>query len=142
MKVALKLAIILASLLLVANVVFAQDGQDGTCVCYAVTITADGGYIGPDLWELCIEEGPWGILCSYGAEECNDVALFGGGPDTASLNEVPLWVTGIVIGGEGGGEGGYFWTSGGGLYINGVGYTEGERFIGRGQRVNCPEPVE
>ena len=148
MKFILKLAIVIASLLFIANVALANGVVP--CTCYEVTITPEEGPAFSDLWEICVfEGGTEGVLCSDAAEDCYDLALFGGGPNTPSFDMVPLWTTALIIGDgieedviginriEDGGRNGYIWTSGGGLYVYGVGQDDGNRYTAKGRKVDC-----
>ena len=150
MKVILKLAIIIASLLLVANVGFAQGLP---CICYDVTITPEEGTPFNDFWEICIsEDGSDGDLCSDGFAECYRLDVFGGGPNTPSFDMPPLWWQALVGGGiETATSGvikadngncnhdlnGHIWTSGDTQYIYGVFQDERGRTIAKGQKVDC-----
>ena len=136
MKVFLKLAIVIASLLFVANVALATEVVP--CTCYEVTITPEEGTAFGDFWEICVFEGVEGILCSDAAEDCYGLALFGGGPNTPSFDMVPLWMTAVIDASiDDSNRTGYIWTTGGSLYINGVGQENGYRYIAKGRQVPC-----
>jgi hypothetical protein len=77
MKVAVRLAILVAALLLVTNMAFAACDQT---VCYNITATYENGNTNSDYWEVCLYNEGTGYLYSDNAETNYDLYLFGGGP--------------------------------------------------------------
>ena len=74
-----------------------------------------------------------------GAAPVIPLIVFGGSPSGAGFDLVPGWSTWIinaaplpVIG--------FFWTQADGIYLNGEGYTGGDRWILKGSKVPCPAP--
>ena len=61
MKVAVRLAILVATLLLVTNMAFAQCDQE---VCYDIVATFENGYIDTDYWDVCLDDEGTGMLHS------------------------------------------------------------------------------
>jgi len=60
MKAAVRLAILVAALLLFTNMAFAQCDQE---VCYNITATFENGYTDSDYWEVCLyNEGTGNLL--------------------------------------------------------------------------------
>ena len=77
MKVAVKLAILVAALLLVTNMAFAEPQQ---CYCYNITATYANGNTNSDYWHVCLGNSGNGSLYSYNATTTYSLYLFGGGP--------------------------------------------------------------
>jgi len=81
MKAALRLAILVATLLLVTNMAFAQTPACGNeYICYDIVATFENGNTDDDFWEVCLEDGGTGSLYSNNGSTSYDLYLFGGGP--------------------------------------------------------------
>ena len=154
MKVVVRLAILVAALLLVTNMAFAQTPPtacDSACdkeyVCYDIIATDEYGNTNSDSWQVCLNDDGTGSLYSNNAGTCYQLYLFGGGPgwfNTSGypgfVNGKPKWATWIAHGeyesgflqpiGEGGGGGGDLLT-GEGVHIGNTRYTV------QGKRVPC-----
>ena len=135
MRVIWRLAIVLASLLLVNNLVFAQAAP---CTCYDVLVTHENSDTFTDSWEICTDEVEMvGKLWSEEADNTYSLQVFGGGPSTPSFDITPSW-TSWVIGGYDG-TSGYMWTTCDGIFIFAQGHNEGIRYIAKGSKVPCDE---
>jgi len=144
MKVFVRLAILVAALLLVTNMSFA--GCDNL-ICYDIVATDENGDTHSDFWRVCLYDDGTGSLESYNAGYY-DLYLFGGGPgwfNTSGypgfVNGNPKWATWIAHGeNESGflqpiGEGG-----GGGDLLTGEGVCTGDgsnRYTVQGKKVPC-----
>jgi hypothetical protein len=144
MKVVVRLAILVAALLLVTNMAFAKCDN---LICYDIVATDEYGNTNSDLWEVCLNNTGTGSLCSDNAETCYQLYLFGGGPgwfNTSGypgfVNGNPKWATWIAHGeyesgflqpiGEGGGGGDLL--TGEGVHIGGS-----TRYTVQGKKVPC-----
>ena len=160
MKVALRLVILVASLLLVTNVVFAQVPYppeiERTCFCYDIVATDEFGTTTNDSWDVCLYTNGTGKLHSYNSGNSYALYLFGGGPGWFNTDGSPQsgenpnfitsigypnWTTWIAHGAnESGflqpiGEGG-----GGGDLLTGEGVRTGDgntRYTVQGKKVPC-----
>jgi len=104
MKVAVKLAILVAALLLVVNMAFAADGCQGQELCYDVSYTDNQGNVvfNDTLWvDLC--DNGTGELYAYEEEFSCNLYLFGGGPGWFNATGAPAfggkpnWSTWLAI---------------------------------------------
>jgi len=134
MKVIWRLAIVLASLLLVNNLVFAG----APCTCYDVVVTHENGTPYNDSWEICTDEVDMdGELWSEEADKSYGLHVFGGGPSTASFDMTPSWTSWVVSGDD---TSGHMWTTCDGVVIYAQGHNEGIRYIAKGSKVPCDHP--
>jgi len=115
------------------------------CDCFEVIETDEYGDTSDDFWEVCLNSGKaTGSLCSYSAQECYDLHLFGGGPgwfNTSGypgfVNGNPNWTTWILHGTT---ESGFLQPIGEGWMLTGEGvhyeiiYT---RYTVQGKKVPC-----
>jgi hypothetical protein len=141
MKLFVRLAILVAALLLVANMALAFCDKP---ICYDIVATEQNGDTYSDYWEVCIYDDGTGNLCSDNAG-CYSLYLFGGGPGwfntsgDATISGKPRYTTWIARGeyesgflqpiGEGGGPDGYLLT--------GEGVRETTRYTIQGSKVPC-----
>ena len=130
MKVLVRLAMIVATLLLVANMSFAAMDCDER-VCYDVTVTPEGEVSHYEGWSVCLYDNGTGYL-----NGATPLALFGGGPTGFMFGAHPEWVTWILHSPV---LSGYIWTSVFGTYLSGEGYniTASKRWTVRGMKVPC-----
>jgi hypothetical protein len=145
MKAAVRLAIILAALLVISNVAFAQDGCDQE-LCYDVTATDQNGDTLRDFLYVCIYNDGTGETCSDVG--CGPIYLFGGGPGWFNTSGNPMfggnpyWTSFIFAADSY--SSGYAQLQGAGYpLISGEGQMMGIRFTFKGPRVsqlNCPPP--
>ena len=77
MKVAVRLAILVAALLLVTNMAFAFCDQ---FICYDIVATYENGNTNTDYWEVCLNNVGNGTLTSDNTDSYYELYLFGGGP--------------------------------------------------------------
>jgi hypothetical protein len=146
MKVVVRLAILVATLLLVSTVAFAQCMTDDHDRCYAVTLTDEYGNTYTDTWYVYLCDEGWGSLYSDNANDDYDLFLFGGGPgwfNTAGnpmFGGVPLFTSWIAD--DAGGHAGYIQPQGPTQsLITGEGHDGSTRYTFKGMRVpltNCP----
>jgi len=98
MKGILKLTILVASLLLVTNVVFAQTPApvcQGELFCYNITATDENSNTNNDNWVVClVSDIGVGWLYSYNADAYYDLYLFGGGPGWFNTSGGPGFANG------------------------------------------------
>jgi hypothetical protein len=145
MKGVVRLAIVVATLLVVGNTAFA-----GTCaqkLCYDVTFQFDGGYANC-IADFCLNEDGTGSSCLYNGESlcdgCITLGLFGGGPGwynydgDPNFGGKPMWTTWICVDCIGGGT--FFQPIGEGYLLTGVSSdTAGtSRSTITGKRITCP----
>jgi hypothetical protein len=150
MKVLVRLSIVVASLLLVNNMAFAQTTSCDQQLCYDIYATkTDGSVEHEGFWYFCLYNNGTGQLRDD--DSAMNLYLFGGGPGWFNSsgtpgysNGNPKWSSWIVSGkdvsgylqpiGEGGGpEGGL---------LNGILYDEGDRDVINGIKVplsKCPD---
>ncbi|MFZ3138180.1 MAG: hypothetical protein WA126_12420 [Thermodesulfovibrionales bacterium] len=147
MKVAVRLAILVAALLLVTNMAFAKCSID-QLICYDIIATDEYGNTDSDYWEVCLNNDGTGSLYSDNAETSYDLYLFGGGPgwfNTSGypgfVNGNPRWTTWIARGED---ESGFLQPIGEGLMLTGEGVrTENTRYTVQGMKVPCIiEPID
>lgn len=98
MKVALRMLVLVASLLLVTNVVFAQVPYppeiERTCFCYDIVATDEFGTTTNDSWDVCLYTNGTGKLHSYNSGNSYALYLFGGGPGWFNTDGGPGFVNG------------------------------------------------
>jgi hypothetical protein len=142
MKAAVRLAILVAALLLVTNMAFAACYQE---VCYNITATYENGDTNTDFWEVCLNNDGTGSLLSYNAYASYDLYLFGGGPGwfntsgDPAFGGNPTWSTWIARGTN---EAGFLQPIGDGVGPNGYmltgeGESNGYRYTIIGNKVPC-----
>jgi hypothetical protein len=148
MKVILRLAILVVTLLLVSNVAFAVAPTTCTgdqVVCYKVTITYDtGSTLNNIIYGFCLNDDGTGAFCQWGDECVSYFKAFGGGTGWYNFDGAPqhgenpnwsLWVANNVNGWAG-----IFQPIGEGNLLTGV-QTYGpttNRAIVNGIRISCP----
>jgi hypothetical protein len=138
MKVAGRLAILVAALLLVTNMAFAQCTPD-QLICYEILLTYEIGDPDSDLWEVCLNYGH-GTLHSLEHGYTDDLYLFGGGPGwfntsgSPAIGGNPGWTTWIVSGED---VSGFIQPIGDGYMLTGAGQLEGNRSTLQGKKVPC-----
>jgi hypothetical protein len=138
MKVAVRLAIVVATLLLVTNMAFA--GCDNL-ICYDIIATDEYGNTNSDFWEVCLYDDGTGSLYSNNAETSYNLYLFGGGPGwfntsgSPAIGGNPRWTTWIARGES---EAGFLQPIGDGNMITGEGVRiENTRYTVKGMKVPC-----
>ena len=101
MKTVVSLAILIAALLLVTNMVFASDSLvcSGQLLCYDITSIDQNGNTDSDFWEVCLNNDGTGILDSDN-DGTYTLYLFGAGPGTldttGGLLATHLWSTWVA----------------------------------------------
>jgi hypothetical protein len=146
MKVVVRLAVIVAALLVISNLAFAGAT---TCtgdqvVCYNITGTyPDGATFGPTTYKFCLNDDGTGNLCTGGG--CYDyLKAFGGGTGWYNFDGAPqfggnpnwsVWVVNYSLAGFSG----IYQPIGEGYLLTGV-ETPGPTFraIVNGIKIKCP----
>ena len=125
------IAIFIATLLLVTNMVFATVSCDQE-VCYDVTQTYEGGSTSDTTWHVCLNDDGTGIIDGQ-----IPLALFGNGPLWSSFDARPNWTTWIILSPN---DSGHIWTDIFGIYLHGEGYliVQSMRWTVKGVKVPCP----
>jgi hypothetical protein len=141
MKIILKLAILVATMLLVTNMAFACDEE----VCYDATSIYPDGSSSNAAFIACLNDDATGSMqpLSPGPVPVFPLVLFGDGPLFFGFDKHHMWTTWIMnYVGPGISASGYFWFTEGGYYLYGEGYTgdgiTGMRWIMKGTRIPCP----
>lgn len=143
MKIVLRLAILFAALLLIANMALAKVCDEE--ICYNVTENDEYGFTNNDFWRVCLNNNGTGELCSLSAEDCYALYLFGGGSgwfNTSGapglINGNPTWTTWILHGTS---ESAFLQPIGGGTskgdMITAEGVHDGTRYTALGIKVPC-----
>jgi len=146
MKIMVRLAILVATLLLVTNMAFAQCDQEA---CYEIVATFENGNTDSDYWEVCLDDKGTGMLHSENTGDTYDLYLFGGGPGwfntsgDPAIGGNPGYTTWVAWGeyesgflqpiGDGVGTPGYLLT--------GEGQSHGNRYTIAGKKVPCFLPM-
>jgi hypothetical protein len=134
MKVVVRLAILVAALLLVANMPFAAPPCDER-VCYNVSVTYQDGTSHGEFWSVCLNDNGTGSL-----DGLISMYLFGGGPFGFSFDAHPRWTKWVIhnadplIIGD-------IWTDVFGSFLAGEGYagaTVNNRWTVNGIKSPCP----
>jgi len=140
MKVTLRLAILVATLLLVANMAFANGICDQTS-CYDIIITDEYGNTTSYTWVVCLNnEDGTGSGHNVNNTGYFDLYLFGGGPGwfntsgSPAIGGNPGWTTWILRGED---ESGLLQPIGDGYMLTGEGEREGIRSTLQGMKVPC-----
>jgi hypothetical protein len=94
MKVFLRLAILIATLLLVANMAFAQILVCINPICYDIIATDENNNTNADSWIVCLTNDGIGSLYSNNAQTYYNLYLFGGGPGWFNTSGNPGFVNG------------------------------------------------
>jgi hypothetical protein len=151
MKIVVRLAIVVAALLLVSNMAFTPGayGAPTTCTgdqmfCYAVTETADVASPAHPTYKFCLNDNGTGTLCSLGSV-CFPLIMFGGGPswfnfegDPASSGK-PNWSALMVYSNTPPYNfAGYYQPLGPNLMLSGLEDWGGTRVIVTGIIIKCP----
>ena len=146
MKVVVRLAIVLATFLLVANMAPAAFAACEQEYCYEITSTDQNGNTMSDTWDVCLGDDGTGTLFSYNATTTYSLYLFGGAPGTVNTAGLPAlgghpgWTTWVASGPSASGFLQPMPPGGGGLIISGEGQQGGTRYTINGTRVsmsNC-----
>jgi len=144
MKVAVRLAILAATLLCVTNMAFAQCTPD-QLICYDIVATFENGNTDDDFWEVCLEDVGTGSLYSFNASTTYSLYLFGGGPGwfntsgDPAIGGNPRYTTWIAWGAN---EAGFLQPIGDGVgvpgyLLTGEGQSHGNRYTIQGKKVPC-----
>jgi hypothetical protein len=137
MKVAVRLAILVAALLLVTNMAFAG------CIptsCYDIVTTDEYGNTSSDLWQGCFSNDGTGSGYSVNEDYYVDLYLFGGGPGwfntsgDPAIGGNPRWSTWIVNSSD---VSGFLQPIGDGYMLTGEGVENGTRYTVKGTMVPC-----
>ena len=142
MKVAVRLAILVATLLLVTNMAFAQCDQE---VCYEIVATFENGNTDNDYWAVCLDDEGTGMLHSFNTGYDYDLYLFGGGPGWFNTSGAPAiggnpgYTTWVAWGEY---EAGFLQPIGDGVgvpgyLLTGEGQSHGTRYTIAGKKVPC-----
>jgi hypothetical protein len=89
MKAVVKVLIVIAALLVVSTMAFAQCTGDQE-LCYSVTAVPDTGSPANATWKVCLNNSGYGQLCEIGGG-CFNLDSFGGGPSWYNLNGDPAF---------------------------------------------------
>jgi hypothetical protein len=141
MKVAVRLAILVATLLLVTNMAFAGLYCD-QYICYNIIATDENGTTNSDVWEACLNINGNGTGHSVNYNYYVDLYLFGGGPGwfntsgDPAIGGNPGWTTWILRGEY---ESGFLQPIGDGYMLTGEGERDGTRYTVQGMKVPCTE---
>jgi hypothetical protein len=147
MRVVVRLALVLITLLVVSNVAFAATCTGDQVVCYDATQTYTSGTSTDWIYKFCLNNDGTGVMCLIGLQTiCFDnLKVFGGGAGWFNFNGNPQfggkpnWSTWIV---NGTGFSGYYQPLGaGGVLLTGVETGNGsgtQRWIVNGSKVPCP----
>jgi len=132
MKVLVKLAMLVATLLLVANISFAASCDEQ--VCYAVTVTYQDDTSHGELWNVCLNDNATGNISGL------PIYLFGDGPLWSSFDKNTRWTKWIINMPAPALVVGDIWTDIYGMFLNGEGYagaTINMRWKVTGMKVPC-----
>jgi hypothetical protein len=141
MKVLVRLAILVAALLMVSNMAFAQCDQQ---LCYDIVTTDEYGNTIPDLWQGCFDNDGTGQGHSVNENYDVDLYLFGGGPGwfntsgDPAIGGNPRYTTWIIQSDD---VSGYLQPIGDGYMLTGEGVQNGTRYTVQGWRVPCAVPI-
>jgi hypothetical protein len=139
MKVAVRLAILVAALLLVTNMAFAKVCDQ--MICYDIIATYENGDTDTDYWEVCLNNDGTGSLYSENAYTSYNLYLFGGGPGwfntsgDPAIGGNPRYTTWIARGTN---EAGFLQPIGDGYLLTGEGESNGNRYTIQGKKIPCP----
>jgi hypothetical protein len=142
MKVILRLTILVAALLLVTNMAFAQIIVCINPICYDIIATDVTGNTNTDYWIVCLNNNGTGSLYSNNTLTHYNLYLFGGGPGWSNTSGDPafggkpnwsIW----IANGSGPTESGFIQPIGEGLLLTGAGESNGNRYTVQGKRVPC-----
>jgi hypothetical protein len=137
MKVVVRLAILVATLLLVANMAFAFCDQ---LICYDIVATYENGNTNSDYWEVCLYNSGTGDFHSHNTDLYYNLYLFGGGPGWSNtsgdpaIGGNPRYTTWIAWGKN---EAGSLQPIGDGYMLTGEGQSDGYRYTIQGKKVPC-----
>jgi hypothetical protein len=142
MKLFVRLAILFAALLLVANMALAFCENP---VCYEIIATDENGITSSDYYRVCLYDDGTGAACSDIVQLCYDLYLFGGGPGWFNTSGGPGFANGDpnytswIIRGEY--QSGFVQPIGEGSskgdLLTGEGVAYGIRFSLQGRKVPC-----
>lgn len=130
MKVLVRLAILVATLLFVTNMTFAAPPCDEE-VCYHITLTEESGASHDWTWEACLYDDGTGVL-----DHSMPLSLFGGSPLWSGFDAHPKWTTWIVYSPT---LNGHIWLTEGEFFLNGDVYNIAthSRWIVKGMKIPC-----
>jgi hypothetical protein len=142
MKIVVRLAVVVVTLLMVSNFVLAQPCDQE--FCYEITTTNQNGTKYPWTMYVCLYNDGTGYACAD--SDCGELSLFGGGPGWPNTTGAPQfganpnWTTWLFRA-DGGDNIGFLQPMGaGGVLITGEGSFPGLRYTIKGQKVplsNC-----
>ena len=139
MKLFIRLAILVATFLLITNMAFAITCDEE--VCYnSTSIFSNGSTSSAAIW-VCLNDDATGAMLPIGVGPVPVIplALFGGGPHWFDFDAHPKWTT-WILSPDVLPVSGYIWLTEGGYYFNGEGISSGARWIMKGVKVPCPAP--
>jgi hypothetical protein len=142
MKVIVRLAILVATLLFVTNMAFAQCDQE---ICYDIVATFENGNTDNDFWDVCLDNEGIGKLHSYNTGDTYGLYLFGGGPGwfntsgDPAIGGNPRYTTWVAWGAN---ESGFLQPIGDGVgapgyMLTGEGQSHDNRYTIIGKKVPC-----
>jgi len=140
MKVAVRLTILVAALLLVTNMAFAAPCPIDKLHCYEIVATDENGNTNSDLWTVCLDNGGTSSLYSSNANTSYSLYLFGGGPGwfntsgNPAFGGNPQWSTWIAHGTN---ESGSLQPIGDGYMLTGGGERNGTKYTIQGIKIPC-----
>jgi len=133
MRLFVRLAILVAALLLVTNMAFAAPACDERA-CYDVTLTDQTGAAHYEFWPVCLKDDGTGTIAGG-----NTLALFGGGPSAFEFgfDAHPKWTKWIIHTAI---LSGSIWTDIEGVFLTGEGYNSSTsmRWTVKGTKIPCP----
>lgn len=141
MKAMVSLAILVAALLLVTNMVFADCVKE---LCYEITSTDEYGNTDYDYWFACLKDDGIGWLYSDNADRWYKLYLFAGGPGGYLTEQGPPlveWPTWIAKDKDGDNVG-HIWTNAYYSNLIAAGERYGTRYTVKGHQVPCEEKVD
>jgi hypothetical protein len=134
MKLLMRLAILVAALLLVCNMAFAVSCDRE--VCYDVTLTSEYGSTNNDHWWVCLNDSGTGYLYSTVNHYTFYLYLFK--QPAFYSTEQPGWGWGSwILQDSYGYSVAHVWTQGLGLFLQGAGVEYGTRYTVQGKQVPC-----
>jgi hypothetical protein len=141
MKVMVRMAILVTTLLLVSNVAFSACTNEQE-LCYSINATDENGDTFTDTWFVSLCDEGTGSLASVNSG-CFELYLFGGGPGWPNPNGNPMfgghpfytsWIAYSAIGAAG-----YIQPMGSGKdLLTGEGISNETKYVIKGKKVPCP----
>ena len=140
MNLFVRLAIVVATFLLITNMTFAFECDEE--VFFNLTSTSADRSTTSGTIAVCLNDDGYGGMLPIGEDPgpVMPLMLFGGSPFGASFDLVPGWSTWIIMQPDDVPVpvGGFFWTQADGIYINSEGYSGEFKWIMKGSKVPCP----